>query len=429
MRRLLAGGIILALALLFTLPFDMAYADTITASSPAYIYTSSPNTTVEDRYMLAGTYQGNPPLASDPGIYLTSVSVSWLVQSGDQLAIKYFDYQGNLIGTRTIDPNTTTPPYSDTPPAGTYAAKLVLTSGDISGDRYFWYESVSNTNGITVLYPAPVSGSGIIGGGGGEPPPPPPPSSDPMLTELQNINSQLNTITRKLNTLIANSATMISQLGLIGDYLSSINSLLSQAVNELQGVNSRLDTVNDKLDTVNSQLSAIKGKLNDIYTYLSTPRTANTITVNPSTPYFSPYPNMPEPPYTTPYQYNRDQYLPQMPPEEPSPGPLPPIPAPTVMEHEPPVQRDQPITKDTPLEREPAIRDQPLQKDPVVRDEPLPRDPVVRDNPLSRDPVVRDSPLSRDPVIQRDTPLQREEPIVRDAPLQRDPPLQPEPPL
>ncbi|MGB9623182.1 MAG: hypothetical protein ACPL07_04975, partial [Candidatus Bathyarchaeia archaeon] len=251
MRRLLTGGIILALALLLTLPFDMSYADTITASSPAYIYTSSPNTTVEDRYMLAGAYHGDPPLASDPGIYITGVSVSWLVQSGDQLAIKYFDYQGNLIGTRTIDPNTTAPPYSDTPPAGTYAAKLVLTSGDISGDRYFWYESTSNNNGITVLYPAPVSGSGIIGGGGGggggtgggeeEPPPssgeePPPEQSDPVVTELQGIKSQLDMIIEQLDDVLENSDTMISELRVIKNYLSSIDDQLGEVLDELQEI-------------------------------------------------------------------------------------------------------------------------------------------------------------------------------------------------
>lgn len=397
-----------------------AWAATFYPSTPVYVTAYENSSALSDADLIANANRTYPP-------YLQSVTIEWAaITSSDTVKIIWYDVSYNQMGETIV----TSSGQTLSAPTNCWAAKISLTTGSDPGKRYVWVSQATDTFGNLSIFPAPDTSD--AGSGGTTPPPSDgttPPSSDPVLTELQNINSQLNTITGKLNTLIANSGTMISQLGVIGDYLSSINSLLNQAVNELQGVNSRLDTVNDKLDTVNSQLSAIKGKLNDIYTYFSTPRTANTITVNPSTPYFSPYPNMPEPPYTTPYQYNRDQYLPQMPPEEPSPGPLPPIPAPTVMEHEPPVQRDQPITKDTPLEREPAIRDQPLQKDPVVRDEPLPRDPVVRDTPLSRDPVVRDSPLSRDPVIQRDTPLQREEPIVRDAPLQRDPPLQPEPPL
>ncbi|MDH7578478.1 MAG: hypothetical protein QHH75_11860 [Bacillota bacterium] len=350
--------LLMLLCLMMVLAPGPAWATVVNAPEPFYIYTSMPNTVlVASSYLLANSQ-------ANDGTLFTEITVSWEVQSGDIVEIRWWDKYGNAMPTTTLDTSSTSQrAVSVTPPSGAYAAKLVLRTGSTEGDRYAWWHSATNTNNITTIFPDPE-----LAGGGGS-------------TGGSVPSGGTGT------TVIVDNSDVVSALNEVKSQLSSISS----------DVNGHFNAVRGKLDDV-------IGKLGDLNDYLMTPRVPEPFDTTLPQVSFDPTPPTIEEPYMQPYAYNRP--APAIPPPTDTSGPLPYAPDPEhlVMAHDPPAQVEQPLEKDDPI-----ARNTPLQRDPVVKDDPLPRDPVNMDPPLQRDLVARDDPLPRD------NPVSREEPIGREA--------------
>ncbi|KLU61844.1 bacterial Ig-like domain (group 2) [Peptococcaceae bacterium CEB3] len=141
---------IIALVILFvnlTLPFP-ALATVTNSSTPAYIWTNSASTTVDDQHLMAGV--------SNPSTTFTGAEISYLVQAGDTGLINWFDSSNTFISSSTISMSGTSGTnVSITPPSGASYAQLELTSGSISGYRYLWYDQATNSDGNETTWPAP----------------------------------------------------------------------------------------------------------------------------------------------------------------------------------------------------------------------------------------------------------------------------------
>lgn len=347
-----------------------AWASVIYASNPVYISTSTPDTMiVSSSYMLANS-------AANDGTTFTDVSVSWELQEGDQIQIQWWDKFSNSMGSTTLDTsNPSSRAVSVTPPSGAYAAKLVLRTGSASGNRYFWWHSVSNTNNITVIYPDPdISIGGETGGSvpsGG--------TSTTVVVDNSDVVEALRDIKNQLNSLSSD---------------------------------------------VHSQFQDVIGKLGDLKNYFTTPRVPDPFDVEPLPEVsFDPTPPDISEPYQQPYTYDRPE--PSVPATVDSPEPLPYAPDPQIMEHDQPLQIEQPRQKDNPLARDnPLVPDSPLPLDPVIKQDPLTPDPVIK-----QEPITRDAPITPDNPVARETPISPETPLTKEPVLQRDPPITPDPPL
>lgn len=351
-----------------------AWASVVYAPEPAdYISTSAPNTLiVQNRYMVANIY-------ANDGTLFTQLSVSWELQPGDQLEIRWWDRQINFISTTTLDTsNISRRAVSVTPPSNAYAAKLVLRTGSGEGTRYAWWHSAANTNNITTIFPDP---------------------------EISSDEGSIPSSGSNTTVVVDNS-----------DVVSAINSVKSQLNNLTSDVNGHYSAVRNRLDTISSDIK-------NIYSYISTPRTPSNFDIEPlpRVSFDSGIPDISEP-YQEPYRYDRAD--PVVPAPASQPEPLPYAPDPQVIPHDDPVPQQEPLQKDVPVARE-----NPLSRTPVNMDDPLQMDPVSMDPPLQREYVAPDPPLQRDSPIAPDVPLSREPAIQRDPALQPDPPLTPQPPL
>lgn len=345
-----------------------AWASVTYASNPVYISTSTPDTMiVSSLYMLAN-------YAANDGTTFTDVSVSWELQEGDQIQIKWWDKFNNSLGYMTLDTsNPSSRAVMVTPPSGAYAAKLVLRTGSASGNRYFWWHSATNTNNITTIYPDPDISTGGMDGSV--------PSGGTS------------------TTVVVDNSDVVGALREVQDQLNSLSS------------------------DVHNQFQRVIGLLGDINNYLTTPRVPDPFDVQPLPDItFDPNPPDISEPYQQPYTYDRPD--PSMPQSVDSPEPLPYAPDPQVMAHDQPMQIDQPLQLDHPVQRS-----TPLQQQAVPRQDPIALEPVIKQDPLQRDPVIKEDPIARDTPIIRDAPLTKDTPITPDVPLSRQTPLTPQPPL
>lgn len=391
-----------------------AMAQTYQGTTPIYVFTDQPSTTVTQAEIMLADSSGNN------GSTITSVHVAWSVQPGDQLRVIWYDASRNVLSTSSVDATSTTGSnVAVIPPSGSYGAKLQITSSSNSGSRYFWFNDATNSVGNTTVFPDPA---GVPSGG----------SSivvAPIFDTVSIVNA-INQVSSQLNTVISNQGTLqgtlLDQINLIKGQLSSITSQLNTAI-------SNQNTMIDQLNTANNTLGNIKN-------YLTTPRQASPLSIgnlNPQ-PVFDPTPPVIPDQEKTPYTYDRP--IPQMPTFVDSPGPMPTNPDPTVIPHDNPLSTDAPKTPDTPKipdspkipespvgTETPLSPEEPLQKDPVNMDAPLSQDPVQMDAPISRDPVNMDTPLSRQPALQPEqgystqTPYSRQEPLAPQAPLSPSP--------
>lgn len=339
-------------------------------------------------YVVADTSKGNPPTNIDPGVTLTQVSFKFSAKWADRVEVYWYDWQDNQIGTNNIE-LTGSQPLVVTAPSGAYAVKARLFSSNVDGWRHLWFNSATNSVGNTVLFPEPDGVGGEDPGGGD------PGGGDPV-----------------------SSSDIIERLD---DIISNQEDLLTKT----EAVKNRLGDVVSRLDTANNHLNAIRSDVNDLRGYIMTPRQSVPLSIGNllPTPVIDPTTPSIEEPYQQPYKYNRTQ--PSMQPFEDSPGPLPINPEPDhyIMPHDPVTEREQPLSLDTPRQRDPVIKDQPLTLDPVILDDPRQRDPVILDEPIQRDPVLRDEPIIRENPLSPDAPLQRETPLTRDEPITLDPPM------
>lgn len=352
-----------------------AWASEVYASAPVYISTSTPNTLiVQSDYMLANVY-------ANDGTLFTQIAVSWELQPGDQVEIRWWDKYANAMPTTTLDTSSVSQrAFTVTPPSGAYAAKLVLRTGSGEGMRYAWWHSATNTNNITTIYPDPDISTGGMGGS------------------------------------IPSGGTSTTVVVDNSDVVSAVNSVKSQLSDLSSDVNSHYSSVKSRLDTISSDVK-------DIYSYISTPRTPANFDVEPlpRVSFDSSIPDFSEP-YQEPYRYDRSD--PVVPAPASQPEPLPYAPDPQVIPHDDPVPQQEPVQKDAPV-----VRENPLARAPVYMDDPLQKDPVSMDPPLQRDYVAPDPPVQKDSPISLDEPITPDTPFSRDPALQPDPPLTPQPPL
>ncbi|MDD2230790.1 MAG: hypothetical protein PHY48_15495 [Candidatus Cloacimonetes bacterium] len=397
---------------------------------PEYVHTSSPNTTVEQSEISWGEQHVH-------GLTIVETVVKIQAQPGDQVMLRWYDSNGNSFGSSTISGTVC----HVTPPAGTYGAKLILTSSSATGDRWAWRHSGTNSAGNTSFCPDPdlTSTTGVLDELGDV-------NStllvlsdvlSQLLTELQSqygsvtvdfsavlgelesINSSLGTVNNRLDSVVSGLDSVVSGLDSVVSGLDTVNSNLETVNNRLDSVVSGLDTVNSNLEIVNNRLDSVISGLDtidshvvDIYDYFSTPRTPQAFSIDmPNMSIDSTPPAITEP-HQQPYTYDRPTQQFEMAPFVDSPSPLPIIPEPTIMPHEPPSVIDQPLLLDQPVNVNP-----PLQLDPVIISEPLTMDPPKREEPLPITP------------IERDQVLDRQQPLGTDSPITPDPPITPSPPL
>ena len=401
------------------------------------IHTSMPSSTIEDvRYIVSGqqTMLGT----------ITSATVKFLVQSGDQAKIKWYDQNGSLISTETI--NMGSSPVTATPPSGVYRGRLVIVTSSSEGDRWVWWHCFSASGGNTHYYADPdTSGSPDPGGSTVD--------LSPVINKLSAIQSQLDTVISKYNAVLNQLATIQGQLTTIQGQLDTLN---SNVVTKFNAVLDQLTTIQEQLTTVQGQLTTIQGQLDtlnsnvvDIYEYFSTPRTSAPMTVEMPHLTVDPTPPPVEEPYQEPYIYNRPTQQYELPPMVDSPGPLPWAPEPTIMPHDPPAEIGPPKEIEQPRQRDPVQVEPPRVQDPSNREEPRAVSPVGRDTPLAPTPVSMDPPHAQDPPnreaprtqappsreeprtvspVGRDTPLAPAPATNREQPIIPAPPLTPEPP-
>lgn len=404
MKKVSYLTVAVALFFLFTYP---ALATTYTASSPVYVSSSTSNTTVVQTDILWGVQ-----LTHD--VPITSGTVSFSLQQGDQVSVNWLDSSGNLVTTTNLD--TSGASASVSAPSGAYGAQLVLNTGSSTGDRTAWWTSVANANGDSTSFPAPSTGGGSTEDGTTI-------DITPIVDSLQVIQDQLTTIQGQLDNISSGSSTSSGQLE---DIVSAINNETSTLGGKLDDVTGQLDSIGGQLDDIKGQLDTIDSHVVDIYDYISTPRTSQPFTMNLPQMTVDPTP----PPITEPPQqpYTYDRNLPQMPPFIDSPGPLPLAPDPTAMAHDPPAQINPPRQAEQPLTPDPVNRQQPMTVDPVTRDNPLQPDPVNREQPIAQDPVTREAPRTITPsVIEQ--PITMSAPVGTETPYERTAPIVPDPPM
>ncbi|ADI02563.1 hypothetical protein [Syntrophothermus lipocalidus] len=390
----------------------LVWAEVTYSSECIVASTSETNTTVGSLYVTA-----------DPehrlGYYITQLKVSWEIQPGDSVRVRWWDGQATELQATVLDTGqVSVREQTVTVPSSACTAQIELTSGTATGNRYAWMKECTNNYGNTTVFVDPDIPT--------EPPPEEPPPEEPppsgggtdlsgVITELQNIGGQLRDIGGDVATIKSRMSDVISGISEVTDTLDTISSQLDSISSDM---NSQFNAVKSRLDTISSDLAVVKNDLQTVKNYLTTPRTAQGLQVNPlpTVTFDSTVPDMSEP-YQEPYEYDRPD--PELPPAVFSPEPLPLAPDPEVMPHDEPVQMEQAV-----VPNEPLTRDQPLTRESSVMDQPL-----SREAPRQQDPVIMQDPLTREQPITRNTPYGRENPLTPAQPLTRQTPLTPDPPL
>jgi len=379
---------VLLCVLVLTIATPPVRAEVVYSQDCICAQTSSPGTTVGSLYVTADTQHRQ-------GYYLTHLKVSWEVKAGDSVRVRWWDGSANELTPTVLNTSTTSVRgYTVTAPSGACTAQIELTSGSAEGNRYAWIKECTNNYNVTLVFVDPDIQT--------EPPPEEPPPEEPTTVDLTPVLTAIDGVSSQL----ANIGSDVAGIK------SAVNSISSQLSDLASDMNSQFNAVKSRLDTISSDLAVVKNDVQSVKNYLTTPRTAEGLQVNPlpTVTFDSTVPDMSEP-YQEPYEYDRPD--PELPPAVFSPEPLPLAPDPEVMHHDEPRQVEQAIARN----------------DPVTRDQPLTRETPVMDPPRQRDPVMMDEPLTREQPLTRTTPYNRENPLTPQNPLTPDPPLTPQPPL
>lgn len=380
--------------LLLMLNVTPAWATTYTAPAPAYVFTSSSNTTVTDPNFMEADSSGQNLS------YITDIHVSWSLQSGDSVAVLWYDGSFNLIGTANLSAS----PLSATgievlPPGGAYSAKLQLSSSSSAGNRFFWWADLTNSAGNTTVFPAP---SGVSSGSGA--------IASPVM-DFQPVIDAINSL---------------------GTQLTGISGQLTGVSSQLSGISNQLTGVSGQLSAITGQLSGINSTLNNLTGYITTPRQSTPLAFGALSPQptFDPTPpTIPDAPQA-PYTY--DKPIPQMPAFVDTPQPLPsmPDPAQSIMPHDPPITKDSPAILNIPLSpQQPAIQNNPTLPDqPLSPDAPLQQQPYTPQPPIPQQGYTPQPPLPQQGYAPQQ-PISSSAPYSAQTPLQSQPPLTPKAPL
>lgn len=390
----------------------LVWAEVTYSSECIVASTSETNTTVGSLYVTA-----------DPehrlGYYITQLKVSWEIQPGDSVRVRWWDGQATELQATVLDTGqVSVREQTVTAPSSACTAQIELTSGTATGNRYAWIKECTNNYGNTTVFVDPDIPT--------EPPPEEPPPEEPppsgggtdlsgVITELQNIGGQLTDIGGDVATIKSRMSDVISGISEVTDTLDTISSQLDTISSDM---NSQFNAVKNKLDVISSDLAAVKSDVATLKNYFTTPRIAGSLQVNPmpQISFDSTVPDMSEP-YQEPYTYDRPD--PTMPPAVFGPEPLPFAPEPQVMPHDAPAQVQTPIEPEQPVNRE-----EPRSREPVTVEQPL-----TREQPRQTDAVIKEPPLSITPPLNRETPLGADAPLARQTPFTPSPPLTPNPPL
>ncbi|EGW40147.1 hypothetical protein [Desulfosporosinus sp. OT] len=199
---------------------------------------------------------------------------------------------------------------------------------------------------------------------------------------------------------------------------------------DLKNLGDQFDQMLNKQDTTNNTLDSINSTLEDLSDYITTPRSASSLSTSSlgSVPTFDPtVPFIPGEPDRDPY--NGFIPVPQLPPYIDSPSPLPAMPDPStlVMPHDNPKPSNSPVPITAPLTPQTPARSQnPLPpQSPVTQQTPLTTSPVAMDPPLTKSPVAMDAPLEPS-TVQRSTPIAPQTPISPNQPYTMQEPIPPQ---
>lgn len=380
-------------ALLLMISAYPALAATYNANTSIYIYLKAGDNNAQ----FSGSYhwtQSYPPINS-----VTIVNNNF--SANCNIKIDWYDSSNNVISTSNANSNGNN---TINGPAGNTHFAIYGSCSDSSTPSpqpYSYILSETDSQGNVLIFDAPAPPSG--GGGTVD--------LTPIVGALQTIQGQLNDIKGELSSLGSGGVPG----GDISDIVDAIQDQTSDITGEISSMSSQLS---GKLTTINS-------KLQDIYGYISTPRTSQPLTVNMPETTFDPTPPVVSEPYQQPYKYDKPPAQTQ--PFADSPGPLPMPPDPWTMEHDPAANIEQPKQID------PVIKDTPRAQDPVNIDAPIPQDPVIKDTPRAPDPVIKDTPRTPDPVATEtprviNVPIQPAQPAGRDNPVTPAAPIAPTPP-
>lgn len=378
-----------------------------------YISTDQPNTTViDDEYLRADSQY------PDPTDELTSITVKYYCYPDDRLYIIHYDINGNEISQQQV-PVATSGIYTYSPPSGTFATKLKMVTGSSTGTRYFWYSKATNNKGLTVTFDDPIKNYGIIDTGT-EPPSEEPPSegnSCDICVELGEIKSILNTLLSDIYDEITYIKSELQQVNSnLDNIYYSVDNNFQMVLYELYYANSTLTSIKSDTDDIRETTHDIRDTVEDIYDYLSTPRDADIYITSVNIPNVN-KPSIPERERNT---GEEDTLSLSMPGDVMSPGPLPTIPEPVIMEHEEPREIQEPMQPQEPIQ----------QQQPIQQQEPLqPQDPIQRQEPLEQQYIQPQPPISPQTPKYPQTPITPQTPLSPQDPLQPQPPLQPNPPL
>jgi len=144
----------IVLTLYFLFMPSLVNAKTYKIPYSACVLTVIPNSTFEQPgYVVADLNEGIPPLFDPPGATITRAAVGWKVQPGDRLEIKWYNWQEKKTGTTKINISDDPPTLLVNPPAGSYAGKLLIITGDSRGGRYFYWIRVRNSVNNDIVFP------------------------------------------------------------------------------------------------------------------------------------------------------------------------------------------------------------------------------------------------------------------------------------
>ncbi|WP_139314496.1 hypothetical protein [Desulfosporosinus metallidurans] len=168
MKRFNLVAILLLILTMFNAHSVFAY--TTTSSTPLALITSKASYQNLSVNIYADT--------TDNTATFTSIAVSWLIQTGDQVAIYWMGSSGaytqnitNTLDSSLSGSNVTIPISTVGAPYTT--CELVIYSSSNTGYRYMWVNSATNSNGNTAIFPDPDTSNYV---------PPSPPTPPPTTT-------------------------------------------------------------------------------------------------------------------------------------------------------------------------------------------------------------------------------------------------------
>lgn len=347
---------------------------------PAQDITTNQTNTSIDAIAKTANSGPEPPLASNPGVYITNVVIDGTLKSGDYVTVTIKDWQGNQL-----QQNFSSLPINYSPPAGAaYWLNYTLHTSSTPGWRQTYYVQASNNLGVVSHWETPA------------PPPADDTTAPSLLDYLQNPP--------------------------LPPAPPSPPSISIPPAGTFDGTGPGYTPPNIAIPPPPS--------FNPAPPAYSPPAGRGPFIYEP--PDFAVPAPIESPPPLPPIP-NPEDYL--LPAETPLPQ-QPPLQRDAVTGPQPPLARQEPH-QDPPLARQEPRQDPPLARQEPQQDPPLARDPVLSrqtpltpEQPLTPEPALaRQAPGSAEPPLARQAPLAQDAPLTRDAPLQPEPPLTPTPPL